>query len=105
MMFVKRSILRSLVSARFMAIKALATPNPLCMKFVSDNPSIFLTAPGIKEYRSPAEATRSPLARALFAVEGVTKLMHGADFVTVTKKEMVDWAVRFPSLSPRLRRH
>ena len=41
---------------------------------------------------TPAEAAASPLAAALFALDGVTRVFFGADFLTVTKDADRDWA-------------
>ena len=43
-------------------------------------------------------ASRSPLARSLFAVEGVQALFFGSDFVTVTKKEGYEWSMIKPDV-------
>jgi len=40
---------------------------------------------GVAEYRSPAEAEASPLAEAIFALDGVRRVFLGGDFVTVTR--------------------
>ena len=40
---------------------------------------------------SKAEASRSPLAVALFSIEGVAGVFLGSDFITVTKGEAADW--------------
>ena len=43
-------------------------------------------------------ASRSPLARSLFAVDGVQALFFGSDFVTVTKKEGYEWSMIKPDV-------
>jgi hypothetical protein len=37
---------------------------------------------------------RSPLAKKLFQIEGVTRVFFGKDFISVTKTEDEDWDVR-----------
>jgi hypothetical protein len=37
---------------------------------------------------------RSPLAKKLFQIEGVTRVFFGKDFISVTKDEDIDWDVR-----------
>jgi hypothetical protein len=37
---------------------------------------------------------RSPLAKKLFQIEGVTRVFFGKDFISVTKDEDEDWDVR-----------
>ncbi len=65
-----------------MFIQTEATPNPATLKFL---PGRTVLAEGTLDIRDPAGAARSPLAQALFAIDGVTGVFFGADFVTVTK--------------------
>ena len=65
-----------------MFIQTEATPNPATMKFI---PGKTVLGEGTAEYRQPAEAALSPLAQRLFAVDGVTGVFLGGDFVSVTK--------------------
>ncbi len=74
-----------------MFIQTEQTPNPLTLKFL---PGRNVTGEGTREFRSPHEAEASPLARAIFEVEGVAKVFFGPDFVTVTKTAdgVRDWS-------------
>ncbi len=65
-----------------MFIQTEATPNPQVLKFI---PGRDVTGAGTREYRDAREAAASPLAAALFEIEGVTRVFFGADFVTITK--------------------
>jgi len=47
---------------------------------------------GSREFVDRAEAAASPLARALFQVDGVTRVYFGDEFLTVTKDAERDWA-------------
>jgi hypothetical protein len=38
----------------------------------------------------------SPLARKLFLIEGVTRVFYGKDFISVSKKEEVEWSLLKP---------
>ena len=49
-------------------------------------------AGGSREFRTLAEATASPLARALFGLPGVTRVYYGDDFLTVMKDPDFEWA-------------
>jgi len=40
----------------------------------------------------------SPLARSLFQVDGVIRVFYGKDFISVTKKDEVDWKVLKPEV-------
>ena len=72
-----------------MFIQTEATPNPAVLKFL---PGRELLKSGTREVRDANEAAASPLAAALFAVDGVTRAFFGIDFLTVTKAEDRDWS-------------
>ena len=72
-----------------MFIQTEATPNPQVLKFL---PGRELLPGGSREFTDVAEAAASPLARALFRVEGVTRVYFGDAFLTVTKDPDADWA-------------
>jgi Fe-S cluster biogenesis protein NfuA len=72
-----------------MFIQTEPTPNPQVLKFL---PGRELLPGGSREFVGAEEALASPLAKALFAIEGVTRVYFGDDFLTVTKAEDRDWA-------------
>lgn len=48
---------------------------------------------GVAEFRTPEEAAaKSPLAAKLFGIDGVKGVFYGADFISITKDDSVDWA-------------
>ena len=65
-----------------MFIQTEATPNPEVLKFI---PGQDVLGQGSREFRTVDEATASPLAEALFEIEGVERVYFGADFLTVAK--------------------
>ncbi len=71
-----------------MFIQTEPTPNPDTLKFL---PGRDVAPDTPREFATPEEAEGSPLARDLFAVEGVVRVFAGADFVSVTKAEGVEW--------------
>ena len=72
-----------------MFIRTEETPNPLTLKFI---PGREVMADGVREFATPEEAAESPLAEALFDVDGVARVYFGPDFLTVTKgSDEVDW--------------
>lgn len=73
-----------------MFIETEDTPNPASVKFLPSRPVLGAGAMGM-DFPSAATAGVSPLARALFGVEGVAGVFLGADFVTVTKTDALDW--------------
>ena len=78
-----------------MFIQTEDTPNPATMKFL---PGVQVMTGGTIDFSDPEAATRSPLAERLFAVEGVTRVFFGSDFITVTKAEGRDWHVMKPAI-------
>ncbi|MGE0409657.1 MAG: NifU family protein [Amphiplicatus sp.] len=73
-----------------MYIQTEDTPNPQSMKFAPGQPILGAGAAG-RDFPKAETAVASPLAAALFEVEGVGGVYLGADFVTVTKEEGVEW--------------
>ncbi|WP_342359993.1 NifU family protein [Terrarubrum flagellatum] len=67
-----------------MFIQTEATPNPSTLKFIPGKP---VMGEGTLDMRSLAEAEASPLAQRLFAVDGVSGVFLGSDFVSVTKSD------------------
>ncbi|MFQ5451716.1 MAG: NifU N-terminal domain-containing protein [Nitrospinaceae bacterium] len=65
------------------------TPNENAMKYTLNRNAI---DSGYKTYKNPQEAEESPVAKALFAIEGVDQVFLMADFVTVTKNPGANWA-------------
>ena len=67
-----------------MFIQTEATPNPATLKFL---PGRVVMEDGTFEARDAAEAERSPLAKALMELPGVTGVFFANDFISVTKDE------------------
>lgn len=76
-----------------MFIQTQPTPNPATLKFLPGRDVSPATA---YEFISLGEASASPLAMALFALNGVKGVFLGADFVSITKTDEADWAVIKP---------
>jgi Fe-S cluster biogenesis protein NfuA len=77
-----------------MFIQTESTPNPATLKFL---PGRDVLGQGIADFPTRASAAKSPLAQRLFEIEGVSGVMFGSDFVTVTKTGS-DW----PQLKPMI---
>jgi Fe-S cluster biogenesis protein NfuA len=75
-----------------MFIQTEATPNPETLKFL---PGKTVMERGVVDFRDAEEAGKSPLARRLFAVDGVTGVFLGYDFISVSKD-----ATPWPHLKP-----
>ncbi len=76
-----------------MFIQTQPTPNPATLKFL---PGQDVSPSTPYEFISDEEAAASPLAAALFGVNGVAGVFFGSDFVSITKSEDADWAVVKP---------
>ncbi|MCG7493614.1 NifU family protein [Thalassobius sp. Cn5-15] len=71
-----------------MFIQTESTPNPATLKFL---PGQAVLGTGTADFPSAEASDASPLAQRIFAVSGITGVFFGADFVTVTKAEGVEW--------------
>ena len=78
-----------------MFIQTEQTPNPQTLKFL---PGRVVMKEGIAFYQNIEEATNSPFAKRLFAVEGVSGVFFGSDFITITKLDELDWQILKPTL-------
>jgi Fe-S cluster biogenesis protein NfuA len=78
-----------------MFIQTEPTPNPETLKFL---PGREISPDQPRDFTSAADAEGSLLARELFRVEGVAGGFAGADFVSVTKAEDVEWAHLRPAV-------
>ena len=85
-----------------MFIQTEQTPNPSTLKFL---PGRVVMEKGTLDFAGSDTATSSPLAKRLFAVEGVERVFFGADFVTVTKAADMDWQVLKPSILGGIMEH
>jgi Fe-S cluster biogenesis protein NfuA len=65
-----------------MFIQTEPTPNPNALKFLPGRD----VAPEPREFRSIDEAAASPLAEALFELEGVSGVFFGADYISITRE-------------------
>ena len=84
-----------------MFIQTEETPNPATLKFLPGRDVL----PGdTRDYRSADEAEDSPLAQRIFAVNGVSGVFLGSDFVTVTR-DGVDWPQIKPAILGALMEH
>ncbi|MCB2116644.1 MAG: NifU family protein [Rhodobacteraceae bacterium] len=85
-----------------MFIQTESTPNPATLKFL---PGLAVLDVGTADFPAPDTAAKSPLARRIFAVDGVTGVFFGSDFVTVTKAEGVLWEHIKPAILGAIMEH
>ena len=84
-----------------MFIQTEPTPNPATLKFI---PGKTVLGEGTADYRDMSEASLSPLAQRLFAVDGVRGVFLGSDFISVTKGE-AEWQHLKPALLGAIMEH
>src|SRR5690554_2112612 len=85
-----------------MFIQTEATPNPATLKFL---PGREVLSGEPRDFRDTDTARLSPLASALFSLDGVAGVFLGADFVSVTKHDAVDWAHIKPAILGAVMEH
>ncbi len=85
-----------------MFIQTENTPNPATLKFL---PGKTVMESGTANFADPSDSARSPLATRLFAIEGVSGVFLGSDFVTVTKADDKDWDVLRPQVLGGIMEH
>jgi Fe-S cluster biogenesis protein NfuA len=66
------------------------TPNPNTLKFVVNRQ--FMER-GAANFPDASKAEQSPLAKRLFEVPGISAVLIGTNFVTITKGEKGDWDI------------
>lgn len=85
-----------------MFIQTETTPNPATLKFL---PGEIVLESGTADFPAADTAAKSPLARRIFAVGGVTGVFLGRDFVTVTKADDQPWDHLKPSILGAIMEH
>jgi len=85
-----------------MFIQTEPTPNPATLKFLPGRP---VMESGSADFPDREAARRSPLADALFELDGVRGVFFGADFITVAKADDVAWESLKPPVLGAIMRH
>ncbi|WDU59212.1 NifU family protein [Pseudemcibacter aquimaris] len=84
-----------------MFIQTEQTPNPSTLKFI---PGEMVLEQGTMFFESEEDASGSPLALALFKIDGVSAVFLGSDFITVENKEQ-DWNDLKPAILGTIMEH
>lgn len=84
-----------------MFIQTEATPNPATLKFL---PGKSVLASGTADFRTKADAFKSPLAARLFDISGVKGVFLGSDFISVTKGD-IEWQHLKPAVLGAIMEH
>jgi Fe-S cluster biogenesis protein NfuA len=85
-----------------MFIETEGTPNPATLKFL---PGRDILGDKTADFADADAALISPLAEALFGLEGVARVFLGGDFVTITKTPVVEWQALKPQVLGLLMEH
>lgn len=85
-----------------MFIEFEETPNPDTLKFL---PGRAVLERGTRDFAQVEDADDSPLAQALFSLDGVVHVFLGPDFVAVGKSAAADWDDVKPRVLTALMRH
>lgn len=85
-----------------MFIQTESTPNPHSLKFL---PGRTVLANSAQDFPTPASAEGWPLAKEIYATEGVRRVYFADDFITVTKTDDADWAHLKPSILAAIMDH
>ncbi|KAK1356919.1 nifU-like protein 4, mitochondrial [Heracleum sosnowskyi] len=80
---------------RNMFIQTQSTPNPLSLMFYPGKPVMEV---GSSDFLNARSAMNAPLAKALYGIDGVTRVFFGSDFVTVTKSDDASWDFLKPEI-------
>ncbi|OYV41595.1 MAG: NifU family protein [Rhodospirillales bacterium 20-64-7] len=85
-----------------MFIETEGTPNPATLKFL---PGREILGNRTADFADADAALLSPLAEALFGIEGVARVFLGGDFITVTKTSDAEWQALKPQILGLLMEH
>ena len=85
-----------------MFIETEGTPNPATLKFL---PGRDVMGTRTADFASAQAADRSPLASAIFALPGVSRVFLGGDFITVTKTDALAWQALKPQVLGAIMEH
>lgn len=85
-----------------MFIQTESTPNPATLKFL---PGRTVLEMGTADFPTADSTGSSPMAARLFAVEGVSGVFMGNDFITVTKADAIEWDHIKPAILGAIMEH
>lgn len=84
-----------------MFIQTETTQDPAILKFL---PGRQVLAEGTLDVRDKTQALASPLAERLFAIQGVSRVFYGSDFIAITK-DGGDWQHLKPAILGAIMEH
>lgn len=78
------------------------TPNPAAGKFTVHGETVVES--GSRSFQDAEQARGTPVAEALFSLDGVASVFMVADFITVTKTPDAGWKTLVPQVIEAIRR-
>jgi Fe-S cluster biogenesis protein NfuA len=85
-----------------MFIQTETTPNPDTLKFI---PGQDVSPSQNYDFRSEESASSSPLATRIISLDGITGVFLGADFISISKQEQIDWVMLKPRIMSAIMDH
>ncbi len=82
-----------------MFIQIQETPNPNSLKFI---PGVRVTDTAAVHFTAASDLSYSPLAAILFSIDGILSVFIDEFFVTITKKEELNWDILRPFILAEL---
>ncbi|CAO3658647.1 unnamed protein product [Rhizopus stolonifer] len=87
---------------RTMFIQTEETPNDDSLKFI---PGVPVLGSGSAEFLDVRSSMKSPLAKQLFKVDGITGVFFGPDFITISKNTNTEWQLMKPDVYSAIMDH
>ncbi|MBT5483028.1 MAG: NifU family protein [Alphaproteobacteria bacterium] len=85
-----------------MFIQTEDTPNPATLKFI---PGVAVLPGDTAEFVSEEATKTSPLAKRVFAIDGVVSVFLSGDFIAITKNDASEWFSLKPSILAGIMEH
>ncbi len=85
-----------------MFIQTEETPNPATIKFL---PGQMIVDGKTVDFPSESDAKKSPLAKRLFGLTGVSRVFFSGDFISITKADDTDWSMLKPMILAVIMEH
>ncbi|KAG6758605.1 hypothetical protein POTOM_038964 [Populus tomentosa] len=80
---------------RTMFIQTQSTPNPSSLMFYPGKPVMDV---GSADFPNARSAMNSPLAKAIYGIDGINRVFFGSDFITITKSDDATWEFLKPEI-------
>ena len=86
-------------------IQAHKTPNPNFLKFVPTAKIVMGAQDPIDIENETQAYKKSPLAKRLFMINGVTRVFYGKDYISISKTEQSNWNELKPEIFDVIQAH